>query len=129
MDRPSASPLVILLRGVFRRCPRCGQGRLFRSWWRVPKSCPRCGLVIERDENSFLGSLTINYAVTGIAFIALLVVWLVVDLPDVQVVPLVLASVFVCMFVPLVVFPFAKTTWAALDLLTRPPDERRWPPG
>lgn len=119
-------PTVVILRGLLRRCPRCGEKLRFQSWWKVPKRCPRCGLVLERDENSFLGSLTINYAVTGAAFIALLVIWLIVDLPDVQVVPLLLTGVFVTMFVPLVLYPFAKTTWAAFDLLTRPVAERDW---
>lgn len=63
-----------------------------------------------------LGSMSINIGVTSAAFIALLVVWLIVDLPDVQVVPLTVVGVAVCVGVPLLFFPFAKTIWTFFDL-------------
>jgi uncharacterized protein (DUF983 family) len=109
--------LIALMRGLLRRCPRCGQGRLFRRWFNFPKTCPRCGLRFEREEGAFLGSLTINYAVTGLAFFALLVGWMIVTGGRVRWVPLILASVAVVVLVPLVFYPFAKTLWAALDFL------------
>ena len=33
-----------LLRGWRRRCPRCGQGQLLKSYLKVAKSCPVCKL-------------------------------------------------------------------------------------
>lgn len=33
-----------LKRGFRCRCPRCGQGRLFRSFLKVDDRCPACGL-------------------------------------------------------------------------------------
>ena len=102
---------------VARGCTRCGSGRLFRGWFTIEKSCPRCGLAFEREEGAFLGSLVLNYSATGVAFIATLVVWLVLDLPDVQVPKLMLACIGVSVLVPLAFYPFAKTLWAAVDLL------------
>lgn len=71
--------------------------------------------------------MALNYGVTGVAFIALLVIWLVVELPDVELIPLMAASVAVTVVVPLLFFPFSKTIWVAVDLLlhrvdTRDPD-------
>ena len=110
--------LTILVRGLLRRCPRCGQGRLFRRWLRLPKACPRCGLVFEREEGAFLGSLTLNYAVTGVAFFVLLIGWMVVAGPDrIAWGPLVLASAAVLVIVPFLFYPFAKTIWASIDYL------------
>jgi uncharacterized protein (DUF983 family) len=108
---------IALLRGLMRRCPRCGQGKLFRRWFNFPKKCPRCGLRFEREEGAFLGSLTINYGVTGLAFFALLVGWMIVSQGRVRWVPLILASIAVVIGVPLLFYPFAKTLWAALDFL------------
>jgi uncharacterized protein (DUF983 family) len=31
-------------RGFFERCPRCGEGRIFRAYLKVADSCPVCGL-------------------------------------------------------------------------------------
>jgi hypothetical protein len=61
--------------------------------------------------------MTVNYAVTVLAWIALLVVWLAVDLPDVRVAPLTVASVALAAVFPLLFFPFSKTIWAAVDYL------------
>ena len=109
--------MVVLLRGLARRCPRCGQGKLFRRWFNFPKTCPRCGLPFEREEGAFLGSLSINYGVTGLAFFALLIGWMVASGGHVRWVPLILSSVAVVILVPLIFYPFAKTIWAAIDFL------------
>jgi hypothetical protein len=74
-------------------------------------------LPFEREEGAFLGSLTINYGVTGLAFFALLVGWMIVAGGRVRWVPLILASIAVVIVVPLFFYPFAKTLWAAVDFL------------
>jgi len=79
--------------------------------------CSRCHLRLEPEEGAFLGALALNYGVTGLAFIGLLVGWLAVTLPDVQIVPLMIASLAVVVIVPILFFPFSKTIWVALDLL------------
>lgn len=35
-----------LLRGARCRCPRCGEGRLFRAWLKPVDTCPACALDI-----------------------------------------------------------------------------------
>jgi uncharacterized protein (DUF983 family) len=104
-------------RGATRRCPRCGGGHLFETWFRIRTRCPRCGLRLEREEGGFLGAMTINYGVTAIAWLALLIVWLVLDLPDVHVLWLTIASIAVAVLVPLLFWPFSKTIWASVDFL------------
>ena len=117
-DRARVPSVVrILARGISRRCPRCGSGGLFSGPFTIKRSCPRCGLRLEREEGGFLGAVTINYLVTVLVWIVLLIVWLVVDLPDVRVAPLTIASVALVALFPLLFFPFAKTTWTAIDYL------------
>ncbi len=107
---------LMFLRALARRCPRCGQGRLFRRWFALTERCPRCGLQFEREEGAFLGSLALNYGVTGVLFIATLIVWLIVTLPDVAVVPLMITCIAIAAVFPVVFFPFAKMLWTATDL-------------
>lgn len=104
-------------RGATRRCPRCGGGGLFRTWFRIRRSCPRCGLRLEREEGGFLGAMTINYAVTAVVWLAVLIAWLIVDLPDVHVLWLTVVSIGVAVVVPLLFWPFSKTIWAVVDYL------------
>lgn len=61
--------------------------------------------------------MTINYAVTAAVWLTVLIVWLIVDLPDVHVLWLTLASIGVAIVVPLLIWPFSKTLWAAVDYL------------
>lgn len=110
---------TLLLRGLTKRCPWCGKGKLFRRWFTLPERCPRCGLRFEREEGAFLGSLAINFGVTSLAFIAVLVTWIALTLPDPPVVAITLASGAIALVLPLVIYPFAKTTWAAIDILLR----------
>jgi len=107
------------VRGALRRCPRCGNGKLFLSWFRMKEACNRCGLLLEREEGGYLGAIAINYGVTGIVFIALLVSVAWATLPAIPVWPLMGASVAVAVLVPLAFYPFSKTIWLAIDLVLR----------
>lgn len=119
MAQPIPRISAVLIRGLTKRCPWCGRGKLFRHWFTLPERCPRCGLRFEREEGAFLGSLAINFGVTSLAFIAVLVTWIALTLPDPPVVLITVASVGTALVLPLVIYPFAKTTWAAIDIVMR----------
>jgi uncharacterized protein (DUF983 family) len=114
-DEPGG--LSALARGATRRCPRCGGGRLFETWFRIRPRCPRCGLRLEREEGGFLGAMVLNYVATAVVWVAVMIAWLVVDLPDVEVLALTLTSIGVAILVPLLFWPFSKSIWAAVDYL------------
>ena len=40
----------VLLRGLRRRCPRCGEGPLFRRWIDAYERCSACGLQYQRNQ-------------------------------------------------------------------------------
>lgn len=109
-----------LARGLMRRCPRCGSGGLFTRWTRLAERCPRCGLKFEREEGAFLGSLVLNYGVTALLEIGYLIAILVLTLPHPNVLALTAGAVAIAVLVPLFVYPFAKTTWSAIDLILHP---------
>jgi uncharacterized protein (DUF983 family) len=114
-DAPGS--LRMLTRGLARRCPWCGRGHLFRSWFRMIERCPRCGLRFEREEGAFLGAMALNYGVAGVVFMAVLIGWLILDWPDVRVAPLVLTGMGITAAVVVLFWPFSKTLWAAVDLM------------
>lgn len=69
---PSASRAI--WRGVTRKCPRCGVGRLFRGWYRLLCDCAHCGL---RFPDSTPDQIGLIYLTTGVqtavfAFIVLI---------------------------------------------------------
>jgi uncharacterized protein (DUF983 family) len=121
----SPSTTTLLRRGAAKRCPVCGQGRLFRRWFTMVEDCPRCGLHFERVEGHWIGALGINTIVSFGTLLVAVVVGVLVTLPDVDVVPVTIAAVAVAVLVPLGYYPFSKTLWTAIDVAMRPvePDE------
>ena len=69
--RMTISRLQIVARGLTNRCPNCGGRTLFTpgTFFQINAKCSRCGLVIERDEGSFLGAMSLNYGVTLVCFL------------------------------------------------------------
>ena len=61
--------------------------------------------------------MTINYVATAVVFLMVMIVWLVLDLPDVQVLRLTVATIAVTLVFPLLFWSFSKTIWAAVDFL------------
>jgi uncharacterized protein (DUF983 family) len=116
---PLPSIWQALGRGLTRRCPRCGQGRLFVSWFRIRERCPRCALPLEREEGALLGSISLNYGVTGLVFIVSMALWIALSAPDLDPVVALAVGLPIVVVVPTLFFPFSKTIWAAVDLLLR----------
>lgn len=120
---PDAPPLTrgrLLRRALLKHCPVCGEGHLFRAWFRMRDRCPRCGLRFERIEGHWSGDLGINTIVSFGALFVTLVVGFALTYPDIPAVPLFACAVGVAVVVPLVFFPFSKTLWLAMDLMMRP---------
>jgi len=67
MPLPASSRLQSLSRAARLRCPRCGEGRLFKGWFAMHDGCPHCGLSFVREQGFYLGSIYLNYGATVIA--------------------------------------------------------------
>ena len=117
MPKPELGRL--LWRGVRKKCPVCGGGKLFASWFQMKPACPTCGFVFERESGYFLGAFVVNVAVTEFAVLVTLVLSVVLTLPDP---PLILLALTMAagIVVPLLTYPFSKTVWSAIDLAMHP---------
>lgn len=110
----------MVARGLLRRCPVCGQGRLFTRWFTLAERCPRCRLRFERIEGHWLGALGLNTIVSFVVLFVVVVVGLTLSHPDYRMAPLLAAATATAVLVPLAFYPSSKTTWTAIDLLMRP---------
>jgi uncharacterized protein (DUF983 family) len=119
---PDVSAGRMLFRGLARRCPLCGQAKLFSRWFTMVDRCPRCGLRFERIEGHWLGALGLNTIVSFAILFVVVVAGLVLSAPDFHMAPLLGAAVATAVLVPVVFFPASKTLWTAIDLLMRPPE-------
>jgi uncharacterized protein (DUF983 family) len=125
---PEVGGLRVLLRGLRKRCPRCDEPRIFASLYRMKRTCPRCDLLFQKEEGGFLGAVTLNYGVAMGAWVVMLGVWLAFTVPDVPVAPLLAASLFVLVVVPLCFYPRSKALWAAVEYLVLRSDPDYRPP-
>ena len=51
----------IVLRGLVKRCPRCGRGPLYARWTKLHRNCPECGLLyLENQGDPWFFQLVID---------------------------------------------------------------------
>jgi len=48
---------TLLARGWHKKCPQCGKGDLYRTWFRLHEHCPECGLKYLPNQGDLLGPL------------------------------------------------------------------------
>jgi uncharacterized protein (DUF983 family) len=115
----------MLWRGARRRCGRCGGKRIFTGYFRLRERCPTCGYRFAREEGFFTGVWLVNFAVTiGLLFVVMMVwiVWRGTTGSAGPLTPMLAVCVGLAVAVPVAGYPFAASTWAALDLAMRPLD-------
>ena len=120
--RPSLGRLARLVGRALRlRCPNCGQGRLIKSWFSLRDRCPCCQVWLEREEGYFLGAMAINLVIAEFVPLFGAVALVIGTWPNppwnlLQIAVPVLMGLF-----PVVLFPFSRMLWLALDWTFRPP--------
>jgi uncharacterized protein (DUF983 family) len=114
---PEVSATRALLRGVRKRCPRCGERDTSASWFHPRKDCPRCELRFAKEAGGFLGAMSLNYVVAIGLWLVVLGVGVAMTVPDVPIVTLLILSAIVLIGVPLWFYPRSKMIWAAVEFL------------
>jgi len=115
--RPAAFVL-----GIFKNSDCRPPARVL--WRGLTKRCPRCGFRFEREEGFFLGAYVINLAVSELAVVAVVAALIVQEARGRvgSLLPWIAVSAGIQILLPLVFYPYSKTTWSALDLVMRPLD-------
>jgi uncharacterized protein (DUF983 family) len=110
---------TILSRSARLRCVQCGQGELFRGWFRMHLKCSICGMSFERGPGYYLGSIYINYGLTALLvtagyFTCFFTEWLTGD-------ALLFSATAFCVLFPLWFFRYARSFWLGMDYYFDPP--------
>lgn len=112
-----------------RRCPHRGGRDVFRSYLKSRESCPTCGIRLERGERDyFIGAYTTNLIVAEMmVFFGGLAV-LVASWPDVPWTGLMYGLAALMVVGPIILYPFSRRLWLALDLVFRPAEPAHFDP-
>ena len=117
---PPATTTRMVLRGLVRRCPRCGSSGIFRRWFSMRERCPTCGVRFDRkpEEAFFLGAFVIQTALimTPLAVLLFLFGMATGDLAGGEPRNYVLLMVAHVVLTPFLTYPSTKSTWFAFDL-------------
>jgi uncharacterized protein (DUF983 family) len=108
----------VFLRGFRKRCPRCGERRVWVSWFHAKSRCPACDLRFEQQEGGWLGAMTINYTVACLFWLVAMGIAMALTVPFIPVMPLIGMSVAILGGMPLWFYPRSKMLWAAVEFLT-----------
>jgi len=109
-------------RALLLHCPNCGGNRLFTGFFTIKQRCPRCGILLERGESDyFLGAYTLNLIAVELLLALGFVIVMVVTWPNPPWNGLQWGGLVLSVIGAVFCYPFAKTTWLAVDLLFRPP--------
>ena len=114
-----------MFRRAFRlRCPACGGGPVFLSWFRLAPSCPTCGLRFERGEEGYwVGSYMFNIVASEMCFAAIAVAVVMATWPSPPWTLITVGGAILMLLIPFLFLPFSKVLFLAFDLCFRPPVE------
>ncbi|HEY6419001.1 MAG TPA: DUF983 domain-containing protein [Candidatus Binataceae bacterium] len=107
---------TLIARAIARKCPVCGRGAIFRSHFRMNRSCSNCHVVFWKDPGESLGAMYLDYAVATGAF---LVCWAILsfgtNLSDLAQMVILCTIAVAAVFV---FFPFTRSAWTVLIYLS-----------
>ena len=125
MEGPHPAKLTIprlVGRGLRRRCPLCGSGGCFRTFFEVRARCPTCNFPLRRDEGHWIGAIGMNTVVSFGLLLITLAVGIALTWQDRRAAPIFVSAFAVALVVPVVFFGPSQTLWSAIDLAMRPLD-------
>jgi uncharacterized protein (DUF983 family) len=100
-------------RGLRLRCPVCGEGKLFKSYFAMNANCAVCGVGFAREHGQWVGSLDINTLLTAFVAMGLVGFGPMWDLKT----SLVVYVSFTVLF-PIITFRFIRGLWTGIVHLT-----------
>lgn len=60
-------------RGLRFRCPNCGDGRVFYSFFKMRDECPVCGLSFYPESGYYAGAMYLDYALSAAVFLVVFI--------------------------------------------------------
>ncbi|WP_309671389.1 DUF983 domain-containing protein [Gemmatimonas sp.] len=118
-----------MFRALQLRCPHCGGRKIFASFFELKDRCPTCGIRLERGEKDyFVGAYLFNLIAVELILFFCVCGFVYFTWPDPPWDLITYVTAFLMLSGCVFCYPFAKTTWLAVDLAIRPlsPEELDW---
>lgn len=106
---------AVLARAFRLRCPRCGNGALYKGFLKLHDACASCALDFRQESGYYVGAMWLNYGVTALTGITA-GAFLVSRVPSRWLVPGLAAWGLLC---PILFFHHARAIWLGGELWLR----------
>jgi uncharacterized protein (DUF983 family) len=114
---------VLFSRGLRLRCPVCGEGKLYRRWFKMNQHCPDCVFIYEREPGYYTSALAINVFLSEL--ITLVVIIPLAASQSISFVTLLLIGGAIAFILPLLFYHHAKSLWMSIEHLFHPVSNER----
>ena len=116
----------MVCRAVILRCPNCGGKPVLKDWFHLRERCPKCGIALERGEESdyYIGGMLLNITLCFVIFAVGFWGVLILTYPRVPWDVLQYGLVAAMIILPILLYPMSRIVWLAVDLAVRPRSER-----
>lgn len=113
--------VTYFLRALRRRCPGCGNGPLYASWFRMHARCSACDRPLERQEEGYrVVAYFVNLVLSEFVLMAVLITWTVLAWPEPPWDRIQLVGAICMVLAPLALYPVSRALFLAADFYFRP---------
>lgn len=103
---------------------------MFTRWVKMEDYCSSCGFRFDRHEHDFfIGAYTLNLIVAELIVVGVMVGVMVITWPAVPWTAMTWGLVGLIVPAPLLLYPYSKSIWLALDLMFQPPKSSEYRDG
>jgi len=103
------------------RCPACGVGKLYRSWFTLYDRCSHCHRPFERQEEGYRNvAYFVNLVFSEAVLMVILITWLVLAWPDPNWDRVQWVAALCVGIAPIVLYPLSRALFLAADFYFRP---------
>jgi len=114
---------VLFSRGLRLRCPVCGEGKLYRHWFRMYQHCPACSFIYAREPGYYTAAVALNVFVSELITLAVIIPLAAGQ--SISFVALLLIGGAMAFILPLLFYHHAKSLWMSIEHLFHPVSNER----
>jgi uncharacterized protein (DUF983 family) len=107
--------MTLVRRTLMRRCPVCGKGKMFRSYFAMNERCASCGSIFWKNEGEWMGPMVMDYTAAGAAA---LLTWLATSWFDLSELMQFLLPVAATVVAGVIAIPWSRSLWTVFLYLT-----------
>jgi uncharacterized protein (DUF983 family) len=102
-------------------CSHCGEGKVYKSLWKINETCSVCGTKFEREYGYFLMSIFMGYIYGFLAILPAMIILLMIG--DIPLYVYLVVAVAILLLLSPIIIRLSRMTWLHIDELLDPRED------